>query len=127
MSKPCPPCASHEVCNTERGKCIPRDTPLGRYFAKMSKNTRNNQRVHVVPTTIVSQTPTLVIVNASNRFVMKNGVKVQEKVPAARGKGRGAPAGHAKNYKNQTARGLDGRLWISKPISTGQYRWKPLS
>ena len=57
--------------------------------------------------------------NASNRG--------KNKVPA----GRKAPPGHAKNFANQTARGLDGATWKSSQVkvkdSTGAprmtYRW----
>ena len=55
------------------------------------------------------------VVNASNRGT--------HKVPA----GRGAPAGHAKNYANKTARGLDGELWHSTQVRSPKgytWRWK---
>ena len=62
------------------------------------------------------------IVNASNRG--------GQKVAAS----RKAPAGHAKNFANQTARGIDGKVWRSSQVkvkdSTGKYRttyrWVPV-
>jgi hypothetical protein len=59
--------------------------------------------------------PPAAVVNASNRGT--------HKVPA----GRGAPAGHAKNYANKTARGLDGELWHSTRVRSPKgytWRWK---
>lgn len=60
------------------------------------------------------------LVNASKRFSAKTGET--QAVPKG---GRGAPAGHAKNYKNQMAQGLDGQIWVSRlQNSTGTYKWK---
>ena len=73
----------------------------------------------------------IAVVDASHRFTHKT--KKEEAVPKPRvttsGKvaTRGAPAGHAKNYAESVAEGLDGRYYVSKRISTGTYRWKPLS
>lgn len=56
------------------------------------------------------------IINASNRGT--------HKVPAR----RKAPAGHAKNYAGQMARGLDGKLWQSRQVAVKNrltWRWKP--
>ena len=50
------------------------------------------------------------------------GQRVSQAVPKG---GRKAPQGHAKDYANKVAHGIDGQLWISKRISTGAYRWKP--
>jgi hypothetical protein len=55
------------------------------------------------------------VANASNRGT--------HKVPT----GRGAPAGHAKNFANKTARGLDGGLWKSSQVRSPKgytWRWK---
>ena len=61
------------------------------------------------------------LVNASGRYSSSGDVQA---VPRG---GRGAPAGHAKNYKNQLAQGLDGGIWISKSVDDRKggttYRW----
>lgn len=59
----------------------------------------------------------------TKRFRMKDGKRIAESVPKTK-HGRKAPPGHAKDYKNKKAVGLDGGLWISKPApKTGVYRW----
>lgn len=61
--------------------------------------------------------------DTTKRFRMKDGKRIAESVPKTK-HGRKAPAGHAKDYKNKKAVGLDGGLWISKPVpKTGVYRW----
>lgn len=73
------------------------------------------------------------IVNASNRFLMKNGVKIAQNIPKNPKYARGAPAGHAANYAGQTARGLDGILYESRKTATirkngkPSYRWMKLA
>ena len=65
----------------------------------------------------------VVVVNANNRG--------GQKVAAS----RKAPAGHAKNFANQTARGIDGKVWRSSQVkvknSIGKYRttyrWVPVT
>ena len=63
------------------------------------------------------------VVNASNRG--------GQKVAAS----RKAPAGHAKNFANQTARGIDGKVWRSSQVKVKDwipgtyrttYRWVPV-
>lgn len=73
------------------------------------------------------------IVNASNRFLMKNGVKIVQNVPKNPKYARKAPAGHAANYAGKTATGLDGKMWESRKLATivrkngkPSYRWMPL-
>lgn len=63
------------------------------------------------------------LTKVTKRFHMKDGKRISEAIPKTK-HGRKAPAGHAKDYKNKKATGLDGGIWISKPVpKTGVYRW----
>lgn len=63
------------------------------------------------------------LTTVTKRFRVKDGKRIAESVPKTK-HGRKAPAGHAKDYKNKKAVGLDGGIWISKPVpKTGVYRW----
>jgi len=56
-------------------------------------------------------------VNASRR---QTSTGTAQKTPT----GRKSPAGHAKNFANKTAVGLDGQMWISKQGPSGRWTWR---
>ena len=105
------------------------DSDLGLYWTRDSRfitwiapSTANNVTVNWSRPGVPMAMKTA-IVNASNRG--------GQKVAAS----RKAPAGHAKNFANQTARGIDGKVWRSSQVkvknSTGKYRttyrWVPVT
>ena len=63
------------------------------------------------------QAKTQPVVNASRR---QTSTGTAQKTPT----GRKSPAGHAKNFANKTAVGLDGQMWISKQGPSGRWTWR---
>lgn len=118
------PCASDKVCNPATGNCVLKRGTIGKRLVGEKKGVRFATGTKTVngeyrrgphgkkawsPGTVVEPK----IVNASDRGT--------HTVP----KGRKAPAGHAKQFPDAMATGLDGHVWVSTWIAKSKtYRWK---
>jgi len=125
--KPIRPLPKIVVKNCGTGKCV---LPPKKKVTKKVRFLTPQLTTQLTPQLTISDTP---VVNASHRFMVKNGVKITQSVPKNPKYTRKAPAGHAANYAGQTARGLDGKMWESQKLKkivrkngNPSYRWMPL-
>ena len=117
-AKQCPTkCTTAQVCNPVSARCVNRNGVVGKRVLAAQSGAPVPAPAPVAKKTKPAQ-------NTTVRTRVNAGKRVAQAVPKS-ARSRKAPAGHAKDYKNQVHVGIDGEQWVSSKISTGAYRWKP--